>query len=182
MENPWTKLSSKNIYDNKWISIKEDQVLNPNDNPGIYGVVHFKNLAMGIIPLDGENNTWLIGQYRYPLDLYSWEIPEGGGPLGIDPLESAKRELEEEAGIKAANWTKIQECHLSNCTTDELGIIYTAQELEIGEPNPDDDEMLELKKLPFEEAYNMVVKGEITDSLSVIGILKVKLMMESGEL
>ncbi|MEM6723516.1 MAG: NUDIX hydrolase, partial [Bacteroidota bacterium] len=107
MENPWTKLSEALQYDNPWIRITEHQVLNPNGNPGIYGVVHFKNVAIGIVPLDEEYNTWLVGQYRYTLEQYSWEIPEGGGPLGTDPLKSAKRELLEETGITAKEWTNI---------------------------------------------------------------------------
>ena len=180
--NPWKILSEQNVYDNAWISVTEYQVLNPSGGRGIYGKVHFKNLALGVVALDEELNTWLVGQYRFPLNQYSWEIPEGGGPLGIDPLESAKRELQEETGMVAAEWTEIQRIHLSNSVTDESGIIYLARQLQQGESEPEDTEQLQVKKLPFEEAYEMVLSNKITDSLSVAGILRVKVMLAEGKL
>lgn len=175
-KNPWKTLSAEEKYDNAWINVTEYQVINPNGGKGIYGKVHFKNYAIGIIPIDEEGNIWLVGQYRYPLNQYSWEIPEGGGKIGLDPLESAKRELLEETGLKAKSWTKIQELHLSNSVSDELGFIYLAKELTQEAPQPEETEQLSLKKLPFEEVYKMVLNGEITDSLTVAGILKTKLV------
>ncbi|RYY34895.1 MAG: NUDIX hydrolase [Sphingobacteriaceae bacterium] len=175
--NPWQTLSSAEKYDNPWINVTQYEVLNPSGNPGIYGKVHFKNLAIGVIPLDAEMNTYLVGQYRFPLNAYSWEIPEGGGPLDIEPLESAKRELLEETGLKAAEWTEVQRMHLSNSVSDELAIIYLARNLEQFEPEPEDTEQLVTKKLPFEQAYQMVLNGEITDSMSVAGILRVKILL-----
>ena len=175
-ENPWKTLSSKEIYENPWISLTEHQVVNPGGGKGIYGKVHFKNLAIGILVLDEDANTWLVGQYRYPLNEYSWEIPEGGGFLGTDPLESAKRELKEETGITANSWTEIQHIHLSNSVSDELGIIYLARELIYGEAEPEETEQLTICKLPFDKAFEMVLNGEITDSLSVAAILKVKVL------
>ena len=118
-----------------------------------------------------------MGQYRYPLKEYSWEIPEGGGDLNISPLESAKRELKEETGIEAENWVKIQEMHLSNSASDEFALLYLATDLTFGESNPDDDEDLEIKKISFNELYKKVCIGEITDSLTVTAVLKVKLLM-----
>ncbi len=174
--NPWKTLSSNPIYENPWISLTEHQVINPGGGKGIYGEVHFKNLAIGIIPIDDHNNTWLVGQYRYPLKKYSWEIPEGGCPEGTDPLESAKRELLEETGIIANSWVEIQRIHLSNSVSDELGIIYLAKELSFGESSPEESEELSVKKLPFEDAFQMVMNGEITDSLSVAAILKLKII------
>ena len=174
--NPWKTLSSKHIYDNPWISLKEHQVINPGGGKGIYGEVHFKNLAIGILPLDEEDNTWLVGQYRFPLKQYSWEIPEGGGLLETDPLLSAKRELLEETGIVASSWTEIQRIHLSNSVSDELGIIYLAQQLSFGKSCPEENEDLVVRKIPFDTAYQMVMDGEITDSLSVSAILKVKIL------
>ena len=175
-ENPWKTLSSKEVYDNNWISVSEHEVINPGGGRGIYGKVCFKNLAIGIVVLDEELNTYLVGQYRYPIDLYSWEIPEGGGKLTCDPLEAAQRELKEETGISAASWTEIQKIHLSNSVSDEYGIIYLARDLTFGESQPEETEQLKVRKIPFEEAYNMVINNEITDSLSVAGILKVKLL------
>ena len=174
--NPWTTLERKEIYDNNWINVNEHQVINPSGGPGIYGVVHFKNLAIGILPLDEDNNTWLVGQYRYPLQAYSWEIPEGGGPLGLDPLDGAKRELLEETGLTATNWTELQRMHLSNSVSDELAIIYVARGLTMGVAAPEETEDLQLRKLPFEEAYQMVLDGTITDSMSVAAILKTKVL------
>ncbi|WP_316830764.1 NUDIX hydrolase [Pedobacter aquatilis] len=180
--NPWQTLESEVKYNNNWIQLTEHQVINPSGGKGIYGEVHFKNFAIGILPLDEAYNTWLVGQYRYPLKAYSWEIPEGGGPLGEEPLDSAKRELLEETGMSAKNWKEIQRMHLSNSVSDELSIIYVATGLIHGIAMPEETEQLVVKKLPFEDAYHMVIKGEITDSMSVAAILRVKLMMLKGEL
>ena len=181
-ENPWKTHRSENVYESPWISVTKHDVTNPGGLPGTYSVVHFKNLAIGIFPLDGEMNTWLVGQYRYPIDQYTWEIPEGGGKIGVDPLESAKRELHEEAGIRAGRWTKIQEMYLSNSASDEFCILYLAQDLTLGEAEPEPDEMLQLVKVPFDDVYEMVCDGRITDSLSVTAVLKVKLMMLEGKI
>ncbi|MEY3678390.1 MAG: hypothetical protein RI924_531 [Bacteroidota bacterium] len=175
--NPWTILSEKELYSNPWISMHEFQVLNPAGKPGIYGKVHFKNLAIGIVVLDENQETWLVGQYRFPLNEYSWEIPEGGCPLGTDPLETAKRELLEETGISAASWTEIQRMHLSNSVSDELAIIYLAQNLSFGMADPEETEALEIKKMPFSEAYQWVLEGKITDSISVAAILKLNTLL-----
>lgn len=176
-KNPWKTLESDLKYDNNWISVTEHQVINPSGGEGIYGEVHFKNLAIGILPLDDDYNTWLVGQYRFPLKAYSWEIPEGGGPLGEDPLESARRELLEETGMSASNWKEIQRMHLSNSVSDELSIIYVATGLIQGIAMPEETEELLVKKVPFDEAFEMVMKNEITDSMSVAAILKAKLMI-----
>ena len=180
MENPWQTLDTTEKYANPWISIKHSNVINPSGNNGIYGVVHFKNLAIGILPVDEEWNTWLVGQYRYPLDMYSWEIPEGGCPVGTSPLETAKRELIEETGIIAEEWTKILDIHVSNSVTDETGMIFLARGLSFGEAEPEETEDLQIKKVPFQTAFEMVMNGEITDSLSMVGILKLKLLLDSG--
>ena len=172
-QNPWKVTSTQQIYDNPWITVREDKVINPSGNPGIYGTVHFKNKALGIIPLDEEHYTYLVGQFRYPLDEYSWEIPMGGGLLHIDTLESAKRELKEETGLSANKWTEIAHVHPSNSVTDEEGVVFLAEELIEGETEFEDSEDLQIKKLPFEEALQMVMDNKITDAISIVGILKV---------
>jgi hypothetical protein len=108
--NPWQVLAARQMYDNNWIQVTEYDVINPNGGKGIYGKVHFKNIAIGVVVLDEQMNTYLVGQFRFPLGEYSWEIPEGGGSLNIDPLDSAKRELLEETGLVANNWQLILKC------------------------------------------------------------------------
>jgi 8-oxo-dGTP pyrophosphatase MutT (NUDIX family) len=176
-KNPWKIIAEKNIYDNPWISINEFDVINPGGGKGIYGKVHFKSFAIGILVLDVNMNIYLVGQYRFPLNAYSWEIPEGGGDLDIDAVESAKRELLEETGLVANEWKEILRMHLSNSVTDELAIIYLAKGLEQRSPIPEETEKLMIKKLPFEDAYKMVKEGLITDAMSVAAIQKMKLML-----
>jgi len=170
------------VYENKWIEVTEYDVLNPSGGKGIYGKVHFKNLAVGVIPLDESLNTWLVGQYRFVLNSYSWEIPEGGGPLDIDPLESAKRELLEETGLVAKQWQPILKMHLSNSVSDELSIIYLARQLEQGIAEPEETEQLAVKRVAFDEVFQMVDNGRITDAMSVAAILKIKLMLLNGQI
>lgn len=174
MTNPWKTLSTRDVYENNWIKLEEHQVINPAGGNGIYGKVHFKNKAIGIVPLDQDGNTWLVGQHRYTLNAYSWEIPEGGCPLGTLPLDSAKRELKEETGMMAARWEQIMTFHTSNSVTDEEGFIFLAEELSFGANELEETEAdLVVKKVPFRVAIDMVMRGEITDSMSVAGILKV---------
>jgi 8-oxo-dGTP pyrophosphatase MutT (NUDIX family) len=155
-ENPWQVLKEKKVYDNPWISLTEYDVINPSGGKGIYGKVHFKNRALGIVPLDEAMNTYLVGQYRFVLNAYSWEIPEGGGPVDADALESAKRELLEDTGLVAQQWTKLMNFHLSNSVSDEYGEIFLARQLIQQVAEPEDTEQLQVRKLPFEEAYAMV--------------------------
>ncbi|HTN20812.1 MAG TPA: NUDIX hydrolase [Pelobium sp.] len=176
--NPWITLSSKKVYDNPWIGLTEHQVINPSGGKGIYGEVHFKNFAIGIIAIDTDDQIFMVGQYRFPLKQYSWELPEGGGPLNENPLDSAKRELLEETGLVAKNWKELLRMHLSNSVSDELGILYLANDFEQFAAQPEETEQLEVKKIPFEEVYQMVINGQITDSLTVAGILRVKLLRE----
>jgi 8-oxo-dGTP pyrophosphatase MutT (NUDIX family) len=181
-QNPWKILSSREAYDNSWIKVTEYGVMNPSGGKGIYGTVHFKNLAIGVIVLDMHLNTYLVGQYRFPAEKYSWEIPEGGCPMNSPPLEGAKKELLEETGLKANSWELILEMDLSNSVTDEHALVYLAYDLEQHKPSPEETEQIEIRKLPFDEAYVMVEDGTITDSISVAAILKVKLMLTDGRI
>jgi 8-oxo-dGTP pyrophosphatase MutT (NUDIX family) len=176
-KNPWKILSSKAVYENNWINLIEYKVINPSGGHGIYGKVHFKNRAVGIVPIDDEGNIYLVGQYRFPLDAFSWEIPEGGSPYDEDPLSSAKRELKEETGIEARNWQKLLDIHLSNSVSDEIGHIYLATGLSYTDAEPEETEEIYVKKLPFDEAYQMLLNGEITDSLTIAGMLRTKLLL-----
>lgn len=176
MENNWKILSSSVQYDNPWITVTEYNVINPSNNPGIYGKVHFKNIAVGIIPMDDADNIYLVGQFRFTLNKYSIEIPEGGSPANLLPLDSAKRELLEETGISATTWKHVLTMHLSNSVTDELALVYLATGLSFGSANPEDTEKIELLSLPLEKAYEMILNHEITDSMSVAGIQYAKIL------
>ncbi len=169
--NPFKTISSKELYVNPWIRLVEDQILKPNGEPGIYGKLHFNNYALGIVAVSENMDIWLVGQYRYVLKSYSWEIPIGGGALEAPPLEGAKRELREETGLTANRWEELIRIHLSNSVTDEYGMVFLAEELTIGSTEFDDTEILEIKRMPFANALKMVMNGEITDSMSVTGIL-----------
>lgn len=179
---PWKTLKVEERYATPWISVSHHDVIDPSGAPGIYGVVHFRNLAVGIVPLDEEGNTWIVGQYRYPIKEYSWEIPEGGGKRNVPAIESAQRELREETGIEATNWTEILRMHLSNSASDEEAIIYLARGLSFHAPEPDQNEELRIRKLPFKALYEMVMHNEVRDSLTVAAVLKVQLMMNEGNL
>ena len=169
----WKKLGSKVVYDNPWITVYEDHVVNPGGGENQYGRIHFKNKAIAIVPLDDEGNTWLVGQDRYTLGAYSWEVPMGGAASDEEPLDAAKRELKEETGLSAAKWTSIMHLHTSNSITDEEGFVFLAENLSEGEPEFEETEKLEIRKLSFEQALEMVNNGQITDAISVAAILKI---------
>ncbi|MFS0490621.1 NUDIX domain-containing protein [Leadbetterella byssophila] len=176
MSNKWKKIDSQTVYENPWIEVQHHEVINPSGGKGIYGQVNFKNLAIGIVPLDKEGNTYLVGQHRFPIDEYSWEIPEGGCPHDEDILDCAKRELLEETGLRAEKWTQISKIHTSNSVCNETGFIFLAEELTQGEAEPEETEDLVVRKVSLEEAFQMVMRDEITDSLSIAGILKTRLL------
>ena len=176
--NPWRVLDQQDIYDNAWINLTEYNVINPSGGKGIYGKVHFKNTAVGIVPLDENMNTYLVGQFRFTINEYSWEIPEGGGALNVNPLDSAKRELMEECGIEATSWLKIAEFNTSNSCTDETAIIFIARSLSFHQPNPEETEDLQVKKIPFSELFQMVINGKIMDAPTIIATLKTKFMID----
>lgn len=168
--NPWKTLSASEVYDNPWIRLTEYQVLNPSGKPGIYGKVHFKNLAIGIVAIDDEGCMGLVGQYRYTIDCYSWEIPEGGGKLDTDPLHSAQRELLEETGLKAGHWEVLLRMHLSNSVTDEYCIVFLATDLQQFAAEPEETEQLRYLMLPLSEVWLRVKSGEITDAITVAAV------------
>jgi 8-oxo-dGTP pyrophosphatase MutT (NUDIX family) len=180
--NSWKTLSSELVYESAWITVNKHQTINPAGNPAIYSVVNFKNLAIGVLPLSDDGYTWLVGQWRYPLNSYSWEIPEGGGPLGEQPLDTAKRELKEETGIVAQQFREIMQLHLSNSATDEHAFVFLATGLSFEESEPEESEDLNVKKIHIDEAFELTLNGGITDAISVAAIMKVKYMMEKNSL
>jgi 8-oxo-dGTP pyrophosphatase MutT (NUDIX family) len=170
--NPWTTLSTREGYANPWIRVREDQVINPNGGRGIYGVVDYKNRAVGVVPLDDEGYTWLVGQWRYCHDSYEWEIPEGGCPPGEETADCARRELLEETGIHAEIIDPLLlGLQLSNSTTNEVCDLFVARGLSFGEAAPDETEKLHVKRLPLTEAIAMARDGRIKDSPSVLALL-----------
>lgn len=178
-KNPWTTLETKTLYQNPWLTLRENQVIRPDGNKGIYTIIDTR-IATGVLALTHDQEIYLVGQYRYPLDTYSWEIIEGGAEPDESPLETAKRELGEEAGLQAKNWQELGgEIHLSNCISSECGYLFLATELTEGTPNPDPDEILTLKKVPFKEALNMVQQNEIKDAMSIMGILKLEQLLRN---
>ncbi len=180
--NPWKITSSEIVHETPWVRINHHTVINPGGSEGVYAVTEFKNLAIGILAVDKDYNIWLVGQFRYPVNEYSWEIPEGGGNMNIDPINSAGRELKEEAGIVAQKYTEFMRLHLSNSATDELAIIYLATGLSFEEADPEESEVLEIKKLHLNEAFNWVMQGKITDAISVAAILKAKWLLDNKQL
>ncbi len=175
--NTWKIIDEKLVYDNNWISLHHYNVINPNGGEGIYGKVHFKNIAIGIIPIDNEDNTWLVGQYRFPINQYSWEIPEGGCPLNELPIDAAKRELLEETGLVANHWEQLITMYLSNSVSDELCIIFIAKGLTQRQPKPEETEQLTIKKISLQLAFEMVASNKITDAVSVAGLQKLQLLL-----
>lgn len=180
--NPWTILLTRPVYENPWISVVEHEVLNPQGKPGIYGVVHIKAIATGVLPIDEDGCVTLVGQYRFPLKAYSWEMPEGGGDPAVPPLESAQRELAEETGLTAGEWRHLLTLHLSNSITDEVAHVFVAWDLVEGVATPEDTEDLRVRRVPFGEAYAMAMRGEITDCLTVAALMRVRLLALEGGL
>ncbi|HEU4673883.1 MAG TPA: NUDIX hydrolase [Candidatus Limnocylindrales bacterium] len=170
--NPWRRLARRTVYENPWIRVHHDDVVRPDGLPGIYGVVEFRSVAVGIVALDERDRVLLVGQYRYTLDAYSWEIPEGGVPFDEPPLEGARRELAEETGYRAAEWRELLRLATSNSVTTEVGVLFVARGLTPGAAEPDGTEQLELRWVTLDEAVAMIDRGEITDALSQAALLR----------
>ena len=177
---PWRRVRRRVGYQNPWVTVFHDEVTRPDGEPGIYGVVHFENSAVGVVAIDEDDRVAMVGQHRYPADRWSWEIPEGGSPLAEDSLEGAKRELLEETGLTAHQWREIGRWHLSNSVTDEAAVAYLATDLQHGEAQPEGSEELEFKWLPFDEVMAMIERGEINDALTVLPLQTVALARASG--
>ncbi|MHA6286966.1 NUDIX domain-containing protein [Maricaulis sp. CAU 1757] len=179
---PWQVHDTAGRYENAWIALEEHTVTRPDGAPGVYGVIHFRNRALAILPIHTDGSVTLVGQHRFPHDRYSWEIPEGGGALDRDPLDEAKRELAEETGLSATSWREILRMDLSNSVTDETAIGWIATGLKQGEAAPEGTEELAVRRIPFRSALDEVMRGDITDALTVAMLLRAYYMAVEGEL
>lgn len=169
--NPWTTLGTRTVYDNEWITVTEHRVVRPDGHPGIYGVVSAK-LAVGVVALTEADEVVLVGQWRYPLGQYSWELVEGGADADESDLAAARRELREEAGYAADSWERLGgELALSNCYTSERARLFVARGLTPVPRDPDPTEVLAVRHVPVDEALALVDRGEITDAMTVSGLL-----------
>jgi 8-oxo-dGTP pyrophosphatase MutT (NUDIX family) len=170
--DPYTVLNRRFIYDSPWIRIREDRYEHRKGAEGRYAVCGFRRTACGVLALDEEDRVVLVGQWRYPLELYSWEIPEGGGDEGESPFEAIRRELAEEAGLSAQVWEPLCFFHASNSSTDEEVFLFLASGLSATNAHhPEEDEELMLHREPFADCLRRVLSGEITDSLTVMALL-----------
>jgi 8-oxo-dGTP pyrophosphatase MutT (NUDIX family) len=174
-DNPWRRVSRRVAYENPWLQLYHDDVIRPDGQPGIYGVVHFGHLAIGVVPIDAEGRVLLVGQYRYTMDHYSWEIPEGGGGFGESPEEAARRELAEETGYTGGKWRELCRAELSNSVTDEVTVLFVATDLEPGPATPEGTEQLQVRWVPFDEVMAMIARGEIRDAMTILPMLKLAL-------
>jgi 8-oxo-dGTP pyrophosphatase MutT (NUDIX family) len=177
---PWTRRTRRVAYENPWITIWHDEVIRPDGEPGIYGVVHFANLAVGVLALDDAGRVPIVGQHRYALDRYSWEIPEGGVPAGESALDGARRELREETGVEAEHWIELCRSHLSNSVSDEEAVLYLATELHHGVATPDGTESLAVRWVPFDEVLAMTLDGRITDAMTILAVHRAAIARLSG--
>jgi 8-oxo-dGTP pyrophosphatase MutT (NUDIX family) len=179
---PWRDHGGRTVFENNWVVVTEHGATAPTGAAATYGKVHFKNRAIAMLPLHDDGTVTLVGQHRFPLADYVWEIPEGGGPEGEEPLETARRELREEVGLEASDWREILRVQMSNSVTDELGVGFLAMNFTAVEQEPDETEVLAVERVPFREALDAALAGHVVDALTVAMLLRAYHMAREGEL
>ncbi len=181
---PWKRGADRTVFESAWIQVTDQVAIAPTGRPAKYGMVGFKNLAIAILPIHEDGSITLVGQYRFPLGDYSWELPEGGSPVDEHPLDGARRELAEETGLAAAEWREVMRTQLSNSVTDERMIGYLATGLSEAQGGhaPDETEAIALARVPFREALEAAMTGRIQDMLTVAMLLKGYHMAREGAL
>lgn len=183
--NPWATKSSQVLHDNPWLRLDSHEVIGPDGKDYTYYVTHFHNRACGVVPYevrDGVPGVWLVGQTRYALDCYSWELPEGGVPRGEDIAVAARRELKEEAGIEAKTLIWLFDLHTSNSLTDEWGQVFLATGLTHGDAELEGTEDITALFVPLDDALRAIAEGRITDAITIAGLYRTELMRLSGDL
>jgi 8-oxo-dGTP pyrophosphatase MutT (NUDIX family) len=178
---PWRTLNRTEAHDNPWFAVEVYQAIAPTGAPATYNMQVYKNIAVGVLPLHEDGTVTLVGQWRFPFGTYSWELPEGGSPHGEIPLEGARRELREEAGLTAADWRLVLTMQLSNASSDEVALCYLATGLGPAPHEPDSTEALAIARVPFREALEAAVAGRIQDAMTVAMLLRVHHMAVQGE-
>jgi 8-oxo-dGTP pyrophosphatase MutT (NUDIX family) len=181
-DDPWIVKGVTQPFENAWFRIDSHAVIHPGGEPGTYSVIRVRRLAVGVLPIDADGNVHLVGQWRFPLGRYSWEMPEGGAEPGEAALDCARRELEEETGLSAANYRQILEMDLSNSLTDEKAVMFLANDLQPGEAKPDATEVFKRRTVTFAEMLARVTDGRIRDSMTVAAVLRAHHMAVTGQL
>ena len=178
----WRSVTSQTVFQNPWIRVESHDVIAPTGNPAHYGLVKFANRAIAVLPLHDDGTVSLVGQARFATDAYSWELPEGGGPLDEDPRQAAIRELREETGLVAADLREILSFDVSNSVTDEVAVCFLATGLSQSDTAPDETEAFDYARVPFKTLLDAVIKGQVRDGLTVVSVLRVYHMAVSGDL
>jgi 8-oxo-dGTP pyrophosphatase MutT (NUDIX family) len=180
--DPWIVKRKTRAFENQWLALDQYDVVRPDGGDGTYTVVRPHRLAVGVLPIEPDGSVHLVGQWRFPLGRYSWEMPEGGAEPGEDPLDCAKRELAEETGLSAGRYERVLEMDISNSLTDERGVIYLAFDLKHGDSSPEATEVLRRRRAPFMDVLDRVADGRIRDGLTVAAVLRAHHMAVTGEL
>ena len=175
-QNPWKTISTRMAYENAWIRVREDQVIRPDGGPGIYGVIEIRP-SVAVVAIDEQDRVVLVGQWRYSVNRFSWELPRGGSNPGeANLLEVAKRELAEETGLRAEHWRELGPVDVCIGVSDDVQTLYLATGLSRTEQRLDPEEEITVEWRPFEEAVKMAIDGRIREVCSIAALLRAAML------